>query len=54
MNLTSYSACQGPQGWRFIDSNVYISFCHDAKATRQDLVKKLVLQGVLWAAGGKD
>lgn len=31
----------------------YISFCHDAKATRQDLVKKLVLQSILWAGGTK-
>lgn len=31
----------------------YISFCHDAKATRQDLVKKLVLQAVLWADESK-
>ena len=31
----------------------YISFCHDAKATRQDLVKKLVLQSVLWAGEAK-
>jgi type 1 glutamine amidotransferase len=27
----------------------YISFCHDAKATRQEPVAKLVLQAVLWA-----
>jgi type 1 glutamine amidotransferase len=27
----------------------YISFCHDAPATRQELVGKLVLQSVLWA-----
>lgn len=31
----------------------YISFCHDAKATRQDLVKRLVLQAVLWAGDTK-
>lgn len=31
----------------------YISFCHDAKATRQELVKKLVLQAVLWAGEAK-
>jgi len=31
----------------------YISFCHDAKAARQDLVKKLLLQSVLWAGGAK-
>jgi uncharacterized protein len=29
---------------------VYISFCHDEKATRQEVVAKLVLQSVLWAA----
>jgi uncharacterized protein len=28
----------------------YISFCHDAKATRQEPVAKIVLQAVLWAA----
>jgi type 1 glutamine amidotransferase len=32
---------------------VYISCCRDAKATRQDVVKTLILQGVLWAGGGK-
>jgi len=28
---------------------VYISLGHDARAVRQDLVKKLILQGILWA-----
>lgn len=28
---------------------VYISFCHDRKATEQELVKKILLQAVLWA-----
>lgn len=28
---------------------VYISLCHDAKAARQDVVKTIVLQSVLWA-----
>jgi hypothetical protein len=28
----------------------YISFCHDAKATCQEPVAKIVLQAVLWAA----
>jgi type 1 glutamine amidotransferase len=30
---------------------VYISFCHDAKAARQPIVKQLLLQSVLWAGG---
>jgi type 1 glutamine amidotransferase len=28
---------------------VYISFCHDRKATEQEVVKKIILQAVLWA-----
>ena len=32
---------------------VYISFCHDAKATKQEVVKKLLVQGVLWAGGAQ-
>ena len=28
----------------------YISFCHDAKATRQEPVAKILVQAVLWAA----
>lgn len=35
---------------------VYISFGHDAKAVRQEIVKKLILQGILWAGspGARD
>ncbi len=28
---------------------VYVSFCHDAKAAQQEIVKKILVQSVLWA-----
>jgi hypothetical protein len=32
---------------------VYISFCHDRKAAEQDVVKKILVQAVLWAGGAQ-